>query len=71
MNSLRMALEDECCREQLIHIAWQHVKLALEFGQPNTSKNRRETIKKEIALLRTERDTLLCDISANKKQFRL
>ncbi|NOU99782.1 hypothetical protein [Paenibacillus planticolens] len=62
MSNLWMALEDKCFREQLIHIARQHVKLALEFGQPNTSTIRKETIKKEIESLRTERDQLLLSL---------
>lgn len=58
-NNLFGALEDELCREQLLHIVRRHVKLALEFGHSNTASERKEMIKKEVESLRVERDRLL------------
>ncbi|MNI94488.1 hypothetical protein D3C73_1525980 [compost metagenome] len=58
-----MALEVEFCRERLIVLVRLHVKLELEYKQSNTSKNRKEVIKKEIESLRTESDRLMRVIS--------
>lgn len=58
-SSLWLALEDDYCREKLVAIARQHVKLALEFSRRETLLERKAIIKAEIETLRMERNRLL------------
>jgi len=64
-SRLWLALEDDCCREKLVVIARQHVKLALEFSRRETSLERKAIIKAEIETLRIERNRLLYMLQPN------
>lgn len=52
-------LEDELCRTLLLELIKSHLKLALEFGNPETKNERKEAIKAEIALIRSQQDNLI------------
>lgn len=51
--------EDDPDQRRLLQIARTHVKLALEYGEPHTSRERKEEIRQRIESLRMERDQLM------------
>lgn len=53
------AFEDDPIQRCLLQIARTHVKLALEYGEPHTSSERKEEIRQRIESLRMERDQLM------------
>lgn len=58
-KSTYISLESPTVTQQLIQLIRKHLKLALDHGQPSTTKERRESIRNEINALRIERDHLL------------
>ncbi|MFE9273918.1 hypothetical protein ACQKLN_17150 [Paenibacillus glucanolyticus] len=63
---LTEALEDEYCCKKLIVLAVRHGRLVLEFGNRGTSNERKAEIKREVTVIRVERDQLL-DTASFKK----
>jgi hypothetical protein len=56
---IKRLFDNECFNKRLITIAVLHTKLALEYLNRNTSLEHKQSILKEIAELRAERDLLL------------
>ncbi|MBW7476670.1 hypothetical protein K0T92_18280 [Paenibacillus oenotherae] len=66
-KELRMLVEDDDLRQQLLVIAARHIKLALEHSNRRTTMERKQFIIREIAILRADRDALINGVICSRE----